>query len=469
MWSLPDAITKLFVPTSSDTQPFLHLTLQELNWQLNRSNAPLITAFLSPRLTKIDIAPDTSLGLASRFVDELTGKPPIDAVSVLRAAIKMSPSSLQFLRIYLDTGPGASPTGLTEEISTFILRSGESLREFHSNLVLSPEAVIHLWNLPNLHAWTTEQIPPPITALIHDAIPDGHTSLLPSLRSLQLRDEAALEWLSLFDTTNNSYPPQSLVADNLSHLLYAHSTLVADSTLLSKFIPLINLVEITAGLQCMQRGAGCASRFSDQDVEHLALALPKLEVLKLGEAPCSDNTCPTTILSLLFLSIHCASLRLLSVHFRTTNMAMDVMAMVDYYAHSHDLHQRPKCALGVLVAGNQIPPLEDYEFALVSMGISTIFPSLTRIQGSHDWGKLERLVTMCGKVQESTDLMKFLNELRLSELSGGHLSSSLVSSPFPKVGGREFVKTFTQVFHVRNASNAFLMRKFTPATQRMIG
>ena len=434
MWGIPEDITRLFVPTSSDTtEPFLRFGLRELNWRLNRFNISFITAFLSPHLTKIDITTDPAFHQPSRLVDKSTGKTPTDAVPVLRAAIKIFPSSLQFLRICLGIGPGACPTGLTEEISTFILRSGESLREFHSNLVLSPKAVIHLWNLPNLHAWTTEQKPPPITALIHNAVPGGHTSLLPSLRSLQLRDEAALEWLSLFDTTNNRYPPQSLVADNLSHLRYTHSTLIADSTLLSKLLPLTNLVEITVGLQCMQQGAGCASRFSDQDVEHLALALPKLEVLVLGETPCGANTCPTTILSLLFLSVHCASLKLLSVHFRTIHMAMDVMAMVDY-AHSHGLHQRPKCALGILVARNQIPPLADYELALVSMGISTIFPSLTRIQGSREWGYLKHLVTMCGKVQESTDFMKFLNELRLSELSEGHVSSSssLVSpSPFP--------------------------------------
>ena len=428
-WSLPEDITNLFAPTWSNPQPFLRFRLRELTWRLNKLNFSLFTTFLSPYLTKIDIKTDP-VGRLSRLVHRSTGRVPTDMVTVTRSAIKMFPSSLRSLSIYLSVGREAGlieEIGLTEEISAFIIGRGESLREFHSNLALSPEAVAHLVNLPNLRNWTTEQKPPRVTALFHNGIPGSPISLLPSLKSIQLRGDAALEWLPLFNTTKNRGPPSTVVGGNLSHLRYTHSTLPINSTLLSKLLPLTDLVEVTLDLRCMSSGAvGCASRFSDQDVEVLALALPKLEVLVLGEAPCGANTCSTTILSLLFLSIHCASLKQLNVHFRMTTIAMDVMAMVGY-AYSHGLHQRPKCALGILVAGNQIPLLADYEFALVSMGISTIFPSLTRIQGSRDWGSLTHLVTMCGKVQGSTDLMKFLNELRLSE---GHLSSpvSLVSS-----------------------------------------
>ena len=435
-WSLPEDITKLFVPTWSNPQPFLCFRLQELTWRLNKLNFSLVTALFSPHLTKIDIKTGPP-GRLSRSAHRSTGKVPTEMVATMRSAIRMFPSSLRSLSIYLSVGYWETglieEIGLTEEVSTFILRCGESLREFHSNLALSPEAVAHLVNLPNLRNWTTEQKPPRVTALIHGGVPDGPTSLLPSLESLQLRGEAALEWLSLFDTTKNCYPTRTVVADNLSHLLYSHSTLIADSTLLSKLLPLANLVEVTLCLRCTSpEDTGCASGFSDEDVECLAIALPKLEVLRLGEAPCGANTCPTTILSLFFLSIHCANLKLLSIHFRTTNMATDVMAMVDY-AHSHDLQRRPKCTLDILVAGDQIVPLGGYESALISMGISMIFPSLTQIQGSRDWGQLKRVVTMCGKAQESTDLMGFLNELRLSE---GHLSSSilLVSSPFPAGG-----------------------------------
>ncbi|KAF9790613.1 hypothetical protein BJ322DRAFT_401547 [Thelephora terrestris] len=417
VWGFPEDITSLFAPTSSNAPPFLRFTLRELNWWLNRFNFSFITTFLSSHLTRIDIRTDP-FGSLSRSVNRSTGTVPTEVVSVMRSAIKMFPSSLQFLTIYLGIGEESTLTkeiGLTEEISAFILGCGESLREFHSNLVLSTEAVTHLTNLPNLREWTTKQKPPKVTALAHNGIPGGPASVFPSLKSLQLRGHESLGWLSLFDARENRSTPWTVVGNNLSHLVHDHSTLAIDSTLLSRVLPLANLVEITLRMRCMTpSGPGCASRFSDQDLEHLAIALPKLEVLRLGEAPCGANTCPTTILSLFLLSIHCANLRILSVHFGTANIAADVMAMVDY-VRSHDLHRRPKCALDVLVAGNQVVPLDDCEFALVSMAISAIFPSLARIIGSLDWSPLERLALMCGKAQEPTDLMSFLNELNLSE------------------------------------------------------
>ena len=264
------------MPISSDAQPFLHFRLRELNWQLNKLNFSLVTTFLSPHLMKIDIKMD-SLRRRCRSANRSSGKVPPEMVAVVCSAIKMFPSSLRFLRIYLGTGPEAGlieEISLTQEVSTFILRRGESLREFHSNLALSPEAVAHLVNLPNLRNWIAEQKPPRATALIHDGITGGPTSLLPSLKSLQLRGEAALEWLSVFNSTKNRYHPRTMVGNNLSRLLHTHSTCNADSTLLSKLLPLTNLVEITVGLRCLPRGAGCALRFSDQDMECLAVALP---------------------------------------------------------------------------------------------------------------------------------------------------------------------------------------------------
>lgn len=134
---------------------------------------------------------------------------------------------------------------------------------------------------------------------------------------------------------------------------------------------------------CVIGGTTCISRFTDQGVEALAIALPRLEYLILGEWPCGANTCPTTILSFLFLSVHCTKLKQLSIHFRKPNMPMDVIAMLDY-ACSHDLHRRSKCVLETLVTGDQIPQFEDHK-SVVSMGMAMVFPSLTRFGGSMHW------------------------------------------------------------------------------------
>jgi len=134
---------------------------------------------------------------------------------------------------------------------------------------------------------------------------------------------------------------------------------------------------------CSIGGNTCTSRFTDQDIEALSIALPRLECLTLGEWPCNANPCPTTVLSLLFLSVHCTSLKHLSIHFRTTNIRMDVITMLDY-ACSHDLYWRPKCVLETLVTGDQIPVFGDHK-TVVSTGMAIILPSLTWFEGTMRW------------------------------------------------------------------------------------
>jgi hypothetical protein len=109
---------------------------------------------------------------------------------MMRSAIKMFPSSLQSLSIYLGVEP---ETRLTEEISTYILGCGESLQEFGTNLVLPTQVIVHLMKLPNLYVWATGQGPPQMADLIRL----GVAPLFPSLEVLDLRGGEALEWLSL--------------------------------------------------------------------------------------------------------------------------------------------------------------------------------------------------------------------------------------------------------------------------------
>lgn len=427
-WNFSEGITRFFVPTSSNSHPFLRFTLRELCWWLNETNFSFVSTFLSPHLTKIDINTNL-LEKPYETVDPWCEKIPTEVVPTMRSVIKMFPSSVQFLGIYLGNG---QETRLTEEISAFILGCGESLRQFHSNLVLSTEAVVHLMNLPNLLNWTTEQGPPHVADLIRHGVPDGTTSLFPSLEVLSLQGEAALEWLSILKTAKDGDLPWTMARNCLPCFRYVHSNFtIIDPTLFSRLLPLTDLVQITIGVGCLIGGSTCESRYSDQDVEGLAIALPRLEILMLGQWPCAANTCPTTIFSLLFLSVHCTNLKHLSIHFRTTDMLTDVMAMVDY-AHSHDLHRRPKCALETLVTGEQIPQLEDYESELVAMGLAVIFPSLTLLKGSVGWGRLERMVALFGMVWSRKDLVETIMSLRGVGLLMEHeLAVSPIVSPLP--------------------------------------
>ena len=133
-------ITRRFAPTSANPHPFLRLKLRELDLWLDESNISVVSPFLSSSLTKIDIKSNL-LAHPHERADPRLDDIPDEVVPVMRSAIKMFPSSVQSLTIYLGNRQEAR---LTEEISAFILGCGESLQEFHSNLVLSTEAVVDL-------------------------------------------------------------------------------------------------------------------------------------------------------------------------------------------------------------------------------------------------------------------------------------------------------------------------------------
>jgi len=149
-------------------------------------------------------------------------------------------------------------------------------------------------------------------------------------------------------------------------IYYHHPTLPIDSSLLSRFLPFTGLVELHITTACMFLGP-CISKFADEDVERLVTALPKLESVRLGEAPCNPGACPTTIRSLLFFSIHCTRLRYLNIHFRTTSLREDMLDLLGY-AYSQGLHSKPKCALKELVTQGMSLELPNLDSALISMG-----------------------------------------------------------------------------------------------------
>ena len=403
-WGLSEEITQLILPPSDEIPPILPLYLRELDWWLNETNLPFLLKFLSPDLTKININTNAPIGPTETFKpwDEI----PDEVFTIIRSAIEMFPSAgLQKLDVILGVGP---KTNLTEEISAFILERGEALQDLCTNSVLSTQAIVHLMKLPHFSSWVTEQGPPPVTELVRHGVPDGAASLFPSLRGLTFTSEVAfVGWLSLFEAAKSRTPPWTIAGDGLPGLSYGNSTLPVDSTLISKLLPHGSLVDVKIGLNC-SLFRPCASRFTDQDAERLATALPKLEALSLCEWPCDADTCPTTIRSLLSFSIHCPKLRYLSIHFRTANLRTDVLNMLDY-AYAHGLHSRPKCVLKELVVGEMPIELADYDPRLISMGMLMIFPSLTNfVTKSPTWSRLEPLVKALGQTEGIVDLTEKL-------------------------------------------------------------
>ena len=449
-WGLTKETAELVVPTSVGSPPILGLHLKELNWWLNKTNFSLLHNFLSPYLTTIVITTNAFVhpGGTVEPWDGLPNK----VVPNMRSAIKAFPSSLHCLCIQMGVG---LETRLTEEISAFILGCGESLQEFNTNLVLSTQAIVHLMKLPNLRIWIVKQGPPQVTDLIHHGVPDEAISLLPSLEVLGLRDKAALEWLSLFGATNNTpWIMPFMTGGSLPALTY-HNPLPINSSLLSKFLPLTNLIDVFFGMECFMQP--CVSEFTNQDVERLATALPKLEALTLGTWPCNSNTCPTTVRSLLFLSIHCTKLKYLNIHFRTANLQADVSDLFSY-ACPQGLFSRPKCPLEALVMGETFRALDlTGRDALFLVGILMIFPSLVKfVTGSPIGARVEVMVKDFGAVGESLtavaeNMTRVLNEVR-EQAENGVPVPSAVSTCLPFGLTREYgsVRTLIDIAHRMN-------------------
>ena len=241
------------------------------------------------------------------------------------------------------------------------------------------------------------------------------TSLFPSLWNLDLRGEVAFEWLSLFEAAKSRNPPWILAGGSLPMVTYHRPSIPIDSSLVSRFLPFTDLVELRIWMECCYYGP-CKSHFTDGDVESLVTALPKLEVVTLGDSPCDSDTCPSTIRSLLFFSIHCPRLRYLNIHFRTENLREDMLNLLTG-AYSQGLHSRPKCVLKTLVT-HKIPiELSGYNPALISMGMLMIFPLLDMfISRSSAWIQLQNLLNAMGETEGfgvvTEEFMKTLSEAR---------------------------------------------------------
>ena len=142
-----------------------------------------------------------------------------------------------------------------------------------------------------------------------------------------------------------------------------------------------NLIYLDVTTAC--HDSQCIFNLNNDDVAELAMALPRLEFLLLGYL-CDKNTCATTVACLLQLSVHCARLESLEIHFNTTNI-VDDLKNVSEDPRFQELHSLQKCALSCLDVHTLPLTLDKSEFKTVACGMTAIFPNLERCDG---WGEL---------------------------------------------------------------------------------
>ena len=229
--------------------------------------------------------------------------------------------------------------------------------------------------LPNLRFWVTTHEPPrtlPPAAFL-------------SLETLRL-ESVALPWLHFLtsheeDIIRNGFTPATLctnLRETLRFLECPRGTII-DSTLSSSAANFWNLVGLRVEEDCFGP-EGCISRLTDNDVENLAVALPRLRNLRLVE-PCRFNSCKTTVSSLLSLSTHCLGLDLLEIHFNTRTIVDDMQRLLD----GRFGRDKAKCELRNLRAGRS--PLEVCrgDIKNIAKGFKVIFPCLDTCSGVGRW------------------------------------------------------------------------------------
>jgi len=297
---------------------------------------------------------------------------PGDRVAALVHIISFLTNSLQELILRCDQG--REPL-FEDAVSSFICRHGSSLKGLNSDTPLSEAAIHHLMQLPTLRSWFAIQEPPQTLPPV----------IFPSLENLYLQS-AALQWLhtltshetDIIQNRSTLATPHTNIRETLKFLDFPRNTII-NSTLLSSVAKFWNLVGLQVVGDC-SGAEGCISRLTDDDVESLAAALPRLTNVELVK-PCRHNSCKTTISSLLSLSIHCLGLKFLEIHFNTQTIVGDMRRLLDGGLG----RDKAKCELWYLPAGNSPLEVRREDAETIAMGFKAIFPHLDSCNGGGEW------------------------------------------------------------------------------------
>ena len=345
--------------------------LEGLYWNIPSAGTalPFFRLFLSPHLKRVSFYTDS-------YSPGITPDIPWGQLAALVQIISFLPTFLEHLSIMCGAGKGGP---LKDVISSFVCRCGSSLRSFETCVPLSEAGIRHLMQLPDLHTWYTVQEPP-------RTIP---ASIFPFLEQLHLGDHAAIPWLHLLASRGKgilrdgsaSATSHSNTRETLKSLDCPRGTIV-NSIFLSSVVNFSNLVRLRVHNFCRD-GDGCSFRMTDDNVNNLTSALPRLEALELGN-PCGLNSCENTVASLLSISVHCRDLTVLSIHFNTLTIVEDTQRLLDEGSG----RDKARCKLEDLWVGSMPLEIRSEDIETVATGLKTIFPSLTRAGYDGRWREL---------------------------------------------------------------------------------
>jgi hypothetical protein len=349
-----------------------------------------IPIFLSRKTTEINI-----------IFDEDSDSPTVMIASMITRLPVLCP---HLERITLGCLP--KDPAIVEAVSDMLLAyNRDTLQWFLVDSPLTEEAREAVSQLPKLSdLWLVIQ---------------GHTLLpqvaLPNLTMVHFEYDGHLDWLQGFrGATLEKLQGVSFtsragrIGDFLGEFKSVALTTSVPTTLLEfrfhtfwswdpsyrSLLPFTQLKALQIGFICGNR---CSSRLDDNTIIDLARAMPKLETLRLGDAPCETRG-GVTVKGLIALARGCRHLRKLRIHFQTASLVEAATGTeVAVPSDGETVVPRQDCALTDLDVGKI--PLSQGTALKVIMALLQIFPRLINIEFiEKKWGDAVEIIRVIKRI-----------------------------------------------------------------------
>ena len=359
-------------------KPFLP-NLKALSlWGIGGSFVLFISLFLSPRITSIFIRFESDSSKAM-------------VASVVTTLPKLCPDLQEITLSSLPRDPM-----ITAVVSEMVFAINQNtLRKLDVDSPLSEEASAVIYKLPNLcdlsvvierEASLPSASLQNLTRLAIYCDNEGgwpglfHGATFRKLKYVAFRPRSKQigDFLGAFERAALS----SSVQNTLSEFYLC--TLCSWNPNYSSLLPFTQLVDLVIISPCI---GGCSSRVDDELVINLSRAMPKLEVLHLGNGPCREFTTGVTAKGLMALAHHCRNLSFLCVHFKVASLSA-WPASAGTNASARSTTSWADCALRLLVVGRIHMPEESV--LMVALTLLRIFPRIEILDGEDErWSKVE--------------------------------------------------------------------------------
>lgn len=349
--------------------------------------APFLPLFLSHPTTDIDVAftRDTSMVMVASTIARF----PTWCPNVQSLTLKSLPPSPVII----------------EAVSEMVLACNrDTLQEFFVASPLTEEANSVLYKLPELRElWAVIRGPatlPPAT--------------LPNLTGIRVEYNHGEDWSQIFRggttgklQTVTFMPSESAQIGNFLEE-FESTTMSAQDTLsvfrlltlqswrpnYSALLVFKRLTTLEIDFSCRN---GCSSGVNDDTVVCLAHAMPGLEILRLGQAPCSNPT-GVALRGLVALARLCPQLSKLCVHLYVRKLVEMTTGTLPQFACEHtDAVPRTDCALKVLQVGQTL--ISSQSSSAVALTLVHLFPRICDIRYTNQqWRRVVETVGLFKKV-----------------------------------------------------------------------